>query len=346
MRVSWLALALLLQASLVRGFVARPLRCAGRATRLKMSDDWGALLRDLESPVGGDSIPGYLNALDISRYLEVDALADQPIIVRIGLGLLVVDIIPLAIDLVLFKLIIGLFFNGGKPEDAKLDGNVLTVEGFVKYCDRNPGQISSRSTALLSVFYSDFFNKGFSSGEAPEVLLFQLFTKLGPAFESVAVKLVEERLVRSDSVAKSLEAAVPLPRGEKELLQQLSQSSSGLGVGLGQPKVLSSTALGSIFLSGSFKSSLSAAPRRAVAAVKRTGVDVDEALLDLYIIRRLIQSISIYPVLAGKAQAVLDIVDGIIEQALQLRRIFDPKAGPLASKGSFAAIPFEGVYND
>jgi hypothetical protein len=312
-----------------------------------MSGDWGTLLRDLESPLGGDSIPAYLNALDISRYLEVDALVDQPIIVRIGLGLLVVDIIPLAIDLVLFKLIIGLFFNGGKPEDTQLDGNVLTVEEFVKYCDCNPGQVSARSTALLQVFYSDFFNKGFSSGEAPEVLLFQLFTKLGAAFESVAVTLVEENLVRSELVAKSLEAAVPLPRGEKDLLQQLSQSSSGLGVSLGQAKVLSSTALGSIFLLDSFKSSLSASPRRAVAAVKRKGVDVDEALLDFYIIRRLIQSISIYPVLAGKAQLVLDIVDGLIEQALQLRRIFDSRAGPpLASKDSFAAIPFEGVYND
>lgn len=300
------------------------------------------------SPTGGDAIPGFLNALDVSKYILSPYLQQQPIIVRVGLGLLVVDVIPLAIDVLVFRWLLRKFWGGGDDGltsvmdqvqiAAALDDMVRASEA-VAYFEKNRGQslVARRSKALLSIFYGDFFGKGFASGLSPDVLLFQLFTKLGPAFEAVAIALVESRLIRSAEVSDFLLSSIPLPSVDAALglLDTALRQSTTIKLDPKSPNVVAVTPLGIIFTA-----TATATGGKVVAGLKPSAVDLKTCVVDLYIIRRLVQSFGSYPATSAKAQLVLPLIDAALDSTLQLNRIF-AKAEPGAT---LAVAPFDAIY--
>lgn len=290
------------------------------------------------SPTGGDGIPGFFNALDVTKYISSPYLENQPIIVRVGLGLLVVDVIPLAIDILLFRWLLQKFGGddaaGGGDEvlvAAALD-DLLQASEAVAFFEKGRGQslVARRSKALLSVFYSDFFGKGFASGLPPDVLLFQLFTKLGPAFEAVAIALVENRLIRSVEVSSFLSSSIALPTvdGALGLLDAAcSTEQSFAKLDPRSASVRAVTPMGTIYTATATPAT---GGGKLVVGLKPSAVDLKTCLVDLYVIRRLVQSFGSYPATSAKAQLVLPLIDAAVTSALQLNRIF-AKAEPAAT---------------
>jgi hypothetical protein len=311
------------------------------------------------SPDGIDQIPSVIRYLDAARYSDSQWLAAQPVIVRVGLGLLVLDVVPLALDVLIVKLILGGGGGGAKADAAKVEMSidVLDTASACKFFEANPGLVTARSKDLVGAFYRDFF-KGVSADTAPEVLLFEAVASLSPAFAMVINALVEQRLVRSAAVQTAVMQRVPaMPRGSdalrRELQRAVAADRSGVARRLvGDPalaSVLSSSLLGTLYVCagrGGAEQQKVVLGIKGAAQADGQSLDLEQAALDLYIIRRLLQSLSPLPPLAAKAASLGALVGAELDAALQLRRVFDARAGGLYGAGEVAIVPFSSVYSD
>ena len=358
------------------GWELHRLRFATRsANRLQMQSpgEWFDAFEKTSSwmsPTGGDAIPGFFQALDVSNYIDSPIFDSQPVLFRVGVGLLVVDVIPLAIDALVFKWLFKKFSDSSAGAAVGAMDNLqifdlLRSSELVAFFDdpSNQGLVSSRSTALLKVFYADFFDKFLSSGQPPEVLLFQLFIKLGPAFETVAISLVQDGLIRSSAISAFLTSSIALPTAIESLQQldaALKQASTPTKLNMRSMDVLSVTPLGVIYVDKTNTEG------KVVVGMKPDSINIKEVLVDLYIIRRLVQSFASYPAVADRARLVLPLIDSAMDSALQLSRIFaktsPPPSAPMVpttttttttmatqsklsvSSSSIAIIPYISIY--
>ena len=334
----------------------RPKRAVSSA-RLQVMD-MVSFIEDAMSPQGGASIPDFLKVLDLARYVDQPALLDQPIIVRLGLGLLVIDVIPLALDLLFFRFLIKSAMGNG-PETVELDSNVLSRADAVRFFNdkANKRAVSVRANSLLSAFYKELFDNGPEARTVePEVRLFQLVSRLALGFEAVVDQLLVQGFIRNPEVVAILRDGAADDRAPSLLKLVKSGPASRFVRDPAKLKLVSSSLLGAIFVTPSEQGG-----RAVVIGVKSergAGADLSQVALDLFILRGLLQTVTTLQGNSSTARRLLTLVDEQLEATLQLRRVFDPVAGQLlpspspspssssslSSEPRVAAISFESIY--
>ena len=354
-------LVVLTQTVCVWGFAVavgpRPFRAVS-TKRLQMMDI-ASFIEDAMSPQGGASIPSFLNVLDIARYVDQPALLTQPIIVRLGLGLLIIDVIPLTRDLLFFRFLIKSAVGNG-PETVELDSNVLSSADAIRFFEdkANKRAVSVRANSLLSAFYKELFDTGPGARTAePEVRLFQLVSRLSLGFEAVVDQLLVQGFIRNPEVVAILRGGAADDRAPSLLKLLKSSPASRFVRDPAKLKLVSSSLLGAMFVTPSEQGG-----RAVVIGVKSergAEASLSQVAMDLFILRGLLQTVATLQGNSSTARRLLALVDEQLEATLQLRRVFDPIAGQLlpipspspSSSSSLpsgprvAAISFESIYN-
>jgi len=323
-------------------------RTYGTTSRFGLLDDAKNALVNFEAtsswmqPDGGESIPAFLNYLDVAKYFDFPWLNSQPIIVRLGLGLLIIDLIPLALDIFVIKLFLRRIRGFGAESGSvgvgknntvllKLDDSVVSAADACKFFEQNPEFLSEKAGKVLGKFYSDFL-KGLGdtksmSRQSPDTFMFSLVAGLGPGFETFVCLLAQKGMLRSQEAIQALDDKFGLKTDwTAELLQQ---GLDDLRLELRDVVLVKKLPLGALYSAqGDQDNDNKRSSELLFIGVKRPKTqmqDLEQAVLELYLARQLLQSAAQLPLnddTKGKIAAVLGMTDGALEDVLLLRKAF------------------------
>ena len=320
-------------------------RTYGTTSRFGLLDDAKNALVNFEAtsswmqPDGGESIPAFLNYLDVAKYSDFPWLNSQPIIVRLGLGLLIIDLIPLALDIFVIKLFLRRILGFGAESGSvgvgknntvllKLDDSVVSAADACKFFEQNPEFLSEKAGKVLGKFYSDFL-KGLGdtksmSRQSPDAVMFSLVAGLGPGFETFVCLLAQKGMLRSQEAIQALDDKFGLKTDRTaEILQQ---GLDDLRLELRDVVLVKKLPLGALYSAQGDQDNDN--NRLLFIGVKRPKTqmqDLEQAVLELYLARQLLQSAAQLPLnddTKGKIAAVLGMTDGALEDVLLLRKAF------------------------
>lgn len=275
----------------------------------------------------GESSLGWFSFFDAAKFSFLPSetksfLLTLPVILRVGLGFVTLDVLPAIADVVLLRIIWAKFI-AVRPAAKDIDISTLPkqydVEGIALYYEKNPRLVLARATEIV-ILAKDFlfgllsdFRKGELKPNQPirAIQFTELITTLGPTF----IKVGQALSIRPDLASPAyLEELVKLqdqvpPFSSKEALKIIERELKGK-----KPEELFETLtafekpVAAASLGQVYKARLASTGVAVAVKVQRPDMLLT-VTLDLYIVRNFFQLCSAIPRISEECKGLVSVVD-------------------------------------